>query len=109
MAHCYDLWSLLRLVGNSWITFGALFALNALRSGGGGPVVPVVPVVPVRLLVLLVPLVPVHQGDLLVLADLVDPQNNLPAGMLKPQELLMKTAFTPPNIKGQKRGHSHIL
>ncbi len=72
--------------------------------------------VPVRLLVLLVP---VHQGDLLVLADLVDPQNNLPAGMLKSQELLMKTAFTPPNIEGQsvvtptsfsqfKSGHSYF-
>jgi hypothetical protein len=33
----------------------------------------------VVLVVLLVLLVPVHQGVLLVLADLVDPQNNLPA------------------------------
>jgi hypothetical protein len=54
--------------------------------------------VPVRQEVLLVParrevlLVPARREVLLVPADLVDPQNNPPARMLKSQELLKKAA-----------------
>jgi hypothetical protein len=43
-------------------------------------------------------LIPVRREVLLALADLVDPQNNPPARMLKSQELLKKAAFAPPDI-----------
>jgi hypothetical protein len=55
---------------------------------------------PVRLERREVLLVPVRREVLLVLADLVDPQNNPPARMLKSQELLKKAAFAPPDIGG---------